>query len=135
MRCGDARVEEADSDDWLFDLPPGVQREIGEEPRPSVRHAFGGDPPILITTGTAADRRGAPHHRLALQGGERVASHLWHIRFLPAHRWALFVELRPPWCSRNTVIFRPRRGDDGDSKAPSSSGKLSNQPDSPTSLG
>lgn len=60
MRCGDARVGEADSDDHLAEVLPRVQREIDEELRPPVRQAFDGDPFTVTTDEAVADRQAEP---------------------------------------------------------------------------
>ena len=75
MRCGDARVGEADSDDRLTEMLPRVQREIDEEPRPPVRHAFDGHPFTATTDEAVADRQaelGSPVARLGVKKASKA---------------------------------------------------------------
>jgi hypothetical protein len=62
VRCRDARGEEANSDDLLAELLPRIKREIDEELRPLVLHAFDGHPSAGSTGEAGDDRQAEPRY-------------------------------------------------------------------------
>jgi hypothetical protein len=123
----------------LVEVLPHIQREIDEELRPLVLHAFDGHPSAVTTGEAGADRQAEPryHGRTA----SRRRGGRGRDRWLPARpspapasagiRCRAYV-LRGT--SRGMALLRYRRGGDVGSRVRSAADELSSQPDVATCL-